>query len=100
MKLLSEDNMWKLVAMGATVGASILIRKGMEEAWRVINKEDPPENPASPDTQWREALIWTAAMGLTVGIARLLAERAAAEGWRKYKGHLPKDLYTRKDVKR
>ena len=93
---ISEDYMWKAVAAGSTVLAAMAMRSALKLAWKAVKKEEPPENPASPDTAWGEALVFTAAMGLAVGIARLIAERGAAEGWRKYYGALPKELISRK----
>ncbi|HUG39007.1 MAG TPA: DUF4235 domain-containing protein [Longimicrobiales bacterium] len=52
----------------------------------------PPENPAARSVDWSEAIAWTVATGVVVGLMRPVAERSAATGWRKVKGRYPKGL--------
>ena len=87
-----DNTVWKVGGTLAAVIAGILTRKGLTAIWKAARKSDPPSNPANPSTQWAEALAWTAASGVAVGIARLLASRGAAEGWRRYTGALPPGL--------
>ena len=60
--------------------------------WTKARKTTPPTNPAARDTQWSEALAWTIATSIGVGIARLVATRGAAAGWEKATGALPPGL--------
>lgn len=87
-----EKTTWKLVGTGSAILASILVRNVMMSLWRSIVKTDPPNNPAQPGTAWGEALAWTAATGVGVGIARMLASRGAAAGWQRATGALPPGL--------
>lgn len=83
---------WKVVGAGAGIGAAALTRAALRSGWRKVRKSDPPANPASPSTSWPEALTWAASTGVALGVARLVAQRGAAEGWRKTTGSLPPGL--------
>ncbi len=94
MALLKLDNetSFKIVATGSAMLAGMAIRNLLNASWKVINKKDPPTNPASFETSWQEAITYTIAIGVAVGLARMLAERGAAVGWRKFTGSIPPGL--------
>lgn len=83
---------YSLLATGAAILAANLVRKGMAFTWESVNHKVAPENPADPETSWREALVWSLASGMAIGIARMLAERGAAAGWHKFMGYNPTRL--------
>jgi len=87
-----ERTAWKVGATAAAVFAGIAVRKLLTAGWTKARRSAPPANPAAPETTWPEALAWTAATGIAVGIARLVATRGAAAGWRKATGVLPPGL--------
>jgi hypothetical protein len=87
-----EKTLWKLAGTGAAVLAGIAVRSALMSLWRGIMKNEPPNNPADPATAWGEAIAWTAATGLVVGVARMVASRGAAAGWQRYTGSLPPGL--------
>jgi hypothetical protein len=80
---------WLGLAAGAGALAAFAVRKGLERAWRAATDEDPPQEPASPDVPWRDAIIWTAATGALGGIGQLLARRATEAGWHRVTGEHP-----------
>ena len=43
-------------------------------------------------TTWAEAIAWSIASGVALGLARLIAQRGAAEAWRKATGAYPEDM--------
>ncbi len=88
----AEKTAWKIAATGAGIIAGVAARKVIVASWKAAKKTDPPTNPAARDTQWGEALIWTIATSIGVGIARLIATRGAAAGWEKATGGLPPGL--------
>jgi hypothetical protein len=89
----AEKTAWKLAATVSAVVASIAIRKVLMAGWKKSHKGNlPPTNPADRQTQWTEALAWSAATGLGVGIARMIATRGAAGAWEKLTGALPPGL--------
>lgn len=81
-----EDQAWNVVVLGAAIGAGIVTRSLLKAGWRRATGDEPPKNPAASSVGWGEALAWTAATGVAVGVARLLARRGAAAGWEKVKG--------------
>lgn len=87
-----EKTVWKLAATGAAVVAGIAVRSVLMSLWKSVAKTEPPNNPADPATNWGEAIAWTAATGLAVGVARMVASRGAAAGWQKATGTLPPGL--------
>lgn len=88
----AKEVMWKAVGMSAGVAAAALTRNALISMWRRSGRSDPPANPASPGTEWGEALAWAALTGLAIGVARLLAARGAAAGWQRATGELPPGL--------
>lgn len=87
-----EKTVWKLAATGAAVLAGVAVRNALMAVWRSVMKNDPPNNPADPATSWGEAIAWTAATGMAIGVARMVASRGAAAGWQKVTGNLPPGL--------
>ena len=87
-----QKSFWKGGATLSAVAAGVIVRKVLIAAWRRARKADPPTNPAAPGTSWGEALAWTAATGVAVAVARMVAQRGAAGAWVKATGHLPPGL--------
>ena len=84
--------MWVVVGYAAAMLAGVAVRRSLEGGWRKVRKEDPPRQPASPETTWTEALLWSALTGMAVGVARVIARRGAASGWRRATGRWPENL--------
>jgi hypothetical protein len=85
----SKKIIWMAVAAGAAALSAFVIRKGVRQAWRLATDGDPPGNPASHDTPWRDAIVYTAAMGALTGVGGLLATRGAEAGWHQLTGEYP-----------
>lgn len=88
----SGSKVWSVMALASTVGAGIAARKAMTTSWKVATGKEPPQNPADPDVSIGEAVAWAMVSGLTIGVARMLASRQAANYYRKSTGHLPPNL--------
>jgi hypothetical protein len=54
----------------------------------VSGHEAPTDPSAVDETSWREALLYGAVLGLTVGAARVVAERKAAQYYLKSTGRM------------
>ena len=89
MSIVSRDRLWGFVATASAVAAAMAVRAALKRGWRAVADEDPPQNPASKDTGWGEALLWTALSGAAAGVARMLAQRASTQGWRRATGDDP-----------
>ena len=82
------DILTKVSAIAGAIGTRQLLKTG----WKKITKNDPPQNPASPSVLWKEALLWGAATGLTVGVMKVVSRRLTGAYWEKFKGPKPKGV--------
>ena len=87
-----EKLAWKAGTAAAAIVSGLLVRKVIEFIWKKAGRGDAPDNPASPNTSWTDAIIWTFATAAGMAVARVVAERGAAAGWEKATGHLPPGL--------
>jgi hypothetical protein len=89
MKVDAERIAWTAVATGAAWLAGWAIEKAARTGWRSMTGDEPPDDPESPETDWRDALLWTATTSVALGVGRLISKRLAAAGWQKVSGHAP-----------
>lgn len=87
--LFTKDNAWKVVAAGSALLAGAVVRSVLNSSWKAVTKNDPPLNPASAETTWREALVWTVASSVAIGLVQLVARRGADAAWRTAIGERP-----------
>jgi hypothetical protein len=83
---------WRIVALLAGMAAAASARRLLVVGWRRAGGGDPPLNPAAPGTAWPAALMWAAATGVGVGVARMVMQRGAAEIWQRAAGGYPPGL--------
>lgn len=88
----TEQMTWRAVGAVSGLAAAAATRQALTTLWRARTHDDPPANPASPSTSWNQALTWAVATGVALGVARLVALRGAAAGWRRATGSLPPGL--------
>lgn len=84
-----QQRLWKLWSTLAGVGAGVATRMLLQKAWTSRTGQEPPANPADPQVTWPQALTWSAALGVGVGVARTVAARGAARAWSEATGELP-----------
>jgi len=89
-----RELLWKLVGMLSGLVAGTATRSLLRAGWRRTKGGDPPTNPASPSTGWSEAVAWAVASGVALAVTRLVAQRGAAEAWKKSTGSYPPGLET------
>lgn len=87
--MLTDRQKWGLVAGTAGAFGAFVTRSGLETAWKLTMGDDPPKNPAARDVPWRDAILWTVATGVVIGLGRLIAERAAVSAWDRATGRMP-----------
>ena len=88
--MLSEKTRWILLSGLAATGTAFVTRSLLRRGWHAAAGEDPPLNPASSETAWTEALVWTVSASVVAGLSRLTARRAAAS---LMDGPVPEDRY-------
>lgn len=89
-----RDLIWKVVGALTGMVAGVLARTVLKASWRSVKGTNPPTNPAAPSTTWTEAIAWAAASGVAIAVMKLVAQRGAAEAWRKKTGAYPRSLET------
>lgn len=72
------DRVESVLALGAAVGATFLARHALQAGWRSTLHREPPKNPASPEVDWTDALIWGAVSGALIGVVRIASRRASS----------------------
>lgn len=87
-----EKMTWKLAAAGAGIGTGLVVRQLLVMLWKAARHEDPPANPAAPETTWGQALAWSMAMAAGMAVGKLVGVRGAAAGWRRATGTPPPGL--------
>jgi hypothetical protein len=83
---------WKIAGGLAGAAAGWLTRTTLRALWRRGKGQEPPENPASRSASWPEALVWAIGSGVALAVARLVAQRGAAEAWHAATGSYPDDV--------
>lgn len=88
---ISKDTQYKALDKLTTIGVAVGTRELLKKGWETINHDAPPENPTDPGVIWRDAFIWGAAVGLGVGLSKVLMKIVLDKSWKKYAGAKPAD---------
>jgi len=86
------DKVWAVMALLSGIGAAKVTNKVLSTGWKASTGRKPPANPADPDVRLLEAVLWSAATGAAIALARMFAQRRAASYYVKSVGRLPKQL--------
>lgn len=81
----NDPNLWRAVEMSSGVLAGLAARPALRNGWQWLTNSKPPK-PASLRTPFSKAIFWSAGMGLSIGVFRMLVKRSAAKGWKKTTG--------------
>jgi lysylphosphatidylglycerol synthetase-like protein (DUF2156 family) len=73
-----QDPTTRIISAVAAMAAAFVARKAVTMVWTKATGKEPPSHPEDPQVALREALGWSMVTAVTVGLARLLATRAAA----------------------
>ncbi|QGG95017.1 DUF4235 domain-containing protein [Actinomarinicola tropica] len=84
-----EQVLWKAMTLGSGVLAALVARRVVGAIWTRIKGADEPTDPADRNTSWTNAIQWAVASGVGAGVARVLAQRAAARAWESATGATP-----------
>jgi len=87
-----SSKVWSIFSLVAALFGATVARKSLTKAWQTATGKNPPANPADPDVDLWEAMLWATVSGTAVQIARMLATRRAANYYAKSTGHLPPGL--------
>lgn len=84
--------LWKIVGTLSGLAAGMATKSVLRTVWKRVRGGDPPTNPAAPGTSWTEAVLWAASSGVAMAVTRMVAQRGAAEAWKKELGSYPPGL--------
>lgn len=88
---ISRDTQYKTLDKLTTIAVAVGTRTLFKKVWKLATKNNPPENPDDPDVIWRDAFMWGAAVGLGVGLSKVVMKIVLDASWHKYKGAKPAD---------
>jgi hypothetical protein len=72
---------WKTITVVSGILAGFATQRVLTVPWKLVRGSAPPTVAADRSSSLRDALSWAVATGVGVGVARLLAIRAAAGVW-------------------
>lgn len=72
---------WRAIVIGTGALTGLAAQRVVELVWTAVRGSKPPKLAADRSSPWPEAVSWAVATGVGVGVARLLAVRAAAALW-------------------
>jgi hypothetical protein len=87
-----SSKLWTVFSLVSALAAAAGARKALNTSWKVATGKNPPENPADPDVDVKEAIAWAVVSGVAIAVARMLAQRKAASYYARSTGHLPPGL--------
>ena len=93
--------MWRLVSTTTGLLGGLLARKLIRSAYQAIRKDTAPVtpfDPTNPRFSWPDALLWAAAAGIGLAIAKMMSARLAAIGWEAATGTLPPGVVEEPEV--
>lgn len=82
---LSLKKQYDILTKASSIAGAVVARNVLKKGWEKVTNKKPPVNPAAPSVIWKEALLWGAATGMVVGIAKVITRRVSSSAWRKYK---------------
>jgi hypothetical protein len=89
---IGRERVWKLVSSGTGMLAGLLARKLLRAGYKAIRKDGAVPSPFDPTKariSWPDTLVWAAAAGIGLGIAKVVSTRVAVFGWEVVTGAAP-----------
>ena len=72
------------VALASTLAVTAAVKKAIDATWKVgSGGKTPPTDPADPDIELREAILWAVISGSAISVARMFLARRLARNERR-----------------
>ena len=87
-----RSRMWKLDSTVTGMVGAVIAQKLLRSGYRAFRKDTDPGSPFDPTDarfSWPDMLVWAAAAGVGLGIAKVVSARVARIGWEAATGALP-----------
>ena len=91
-EMIGRERLWKLESTIAGMLGAMVAKRLLQALYRAARKDGAPETPFDPTHarfSWPDAVLWAAAAGIGLGIAKVVSARAAALGWEVATGTAP-----------
>jgi Protein of unknown function (DUF4235) len=89
-----RERIWLLESTVTGMFGAFVARKVIRAVYRAIRKQEPASvfDPSSSRFSWPDVLVWAAASGIGLGIARVMSARVASIGWEVATGTRPPSI--------
>jgi hypothetical protein len=90
--MISRERIWKVVSTGAGLLGGLVARKLLRAGYQTVRRDPAAASPFDPTDarfSWPDAVLWAAAAGVGLGIAKVVSARIAVIGWETATGTLP-----------
>ena len=84
--------MWKLLSAGIGMLCGMLAKRLLRAGYQLVRRDASAPSPFDPTNvgfSWINALGWAIAVGIGLGMARVVSNRVAAMSWEAATGTLP-----------
>jgi len=75
----SGSKAWSALSAVSAMVASVAAKRLIDGSWRAATGKQPPKNPADPQAQTREVILFAAFSGAIAALTRAFAMRRAAD---------------------
>jgi Protein of unknown function (DUF4235) len=92
LKMSGRERTWSLVSTGTGMVGAFLAQKVIRTAYTGLTRKRSPAavfDPTSDRFSWPDVVVWAAAAGVGLGIAKVMSARVAAFGWEVATGSAP-----------
>jgi hypothetical protein len=91
LEMTGRERMWMLESTITGMLGAFVARKIIRALYRAVRKEAPASvfDPNSARFSWPDVVLWAAAAGIGLGIAKATSARIATIGWKVATGTLP-----------
>ena len=84
LEMIGRQRLWKLQSMITAILGALIAKKLIRGAFRLVRKDKAPDavfDPTSARFSWPDVVVWAAAAGIGLGVAKVVSARVAAIGW-------------------
>ena len=82
--------MWRAVTTATGIVSAMLAKRAMLAGYHAVRKDSTtPLDPHDERFSWKNAVLWSLAAGVGLGVTRVISTRIAELGWEAATGTLP-----------
>ena len=85
--MVSRERIWRLVSISSGLLGGLLARRLIRVAYQIVRKDTAPVtpfDPTNPQFSWPDAVLWAAAAGIGLGVAKVVFPKAVVNVLTKY----------------